>query len=394
MKKVHISGAYYGLHNIGDEAILQSILVGFNDYNLSVSSFNSSWIYEKFKAVTIDDIKVEYVKPRMGLFIDPKRKVFTNIIKLIKEIYFYKSKDICICGGGTILSDCPWHALRIAELAGIAGVPVFLWSVGMADGTDHKTKKYIKKILNKKYVKRIYTRDQYVKTRLIKLGVEEKKIAVCYDAAINLKPSDGQIKGYLDELQEMMYYNNDKNIVLSLSGEADVVKKTPIEVIQEAIIEIQKKYNANVFLIPTGCGAHCKDIEFLDQIQKNVKNTRITIIKKEFTPEDLVYFLSNVEVIISSRLHLNIFGACSNTPSIGLVRNSKIIDFANLIHNPYIPLENLSKNELIKAVDLVITNREHYVESIEQSVAFMRNIYFKSLREIKELIDEQETGGK
>ena len=102
----------------------------------------------------------------------------------------------------------------------------------------------------------------------------------------------------------------------------------------------------------------------------------------------MVKFLGNIDVIVSSRLHLNILGACSCTPSIGLVRNSKIIDFARLINNPYVYLEDLSTDMLMNQIDLVINNKNKYADSIKESLELMKYVYKKSLQEVKEKIIE------
>ena len=88
MKKIHIGGVYYGLQNIGDEAILSSIIDSFKEYELSISSFGSKWILKKSPNVEIRDIKVDYVKPKFGLFISPKKKLMSNYYKLYKEEQF------------------------------------------------------------------------------------------------------------------------------------------------------------------------------------------------------------------------------------------------------------------------------------------------------------------
>ena len=386
MKKIHIGGVYYGLHNIGDEAILQSIIDSFNEFQMSVSSFDSSWIKYNYRNIELNPIRVDYVKPKLGLFIDPKKRIITNSIKLLREFNFYKSKDFYICGGATILSDCPWFSLKTVEIAGLSGTPVVLWAVGIADGLDNDAKRYIKKVLNKKYVKKIYTRDEFAKDRLVKIGVNHHKINVCYDAAIRLTPSDLDLSKYLTEKQKKQYMNNSKNVVFSLSGEADVVNRTPVDEICSVILKILEKYKCNIFLVPTGCGKHCKDLKLLKTIKERLNNDNIIVIEKEFSPEDLIAFLKEIEVIVSSRLHLNILGACSSTPSIGLVRNSKLVDFAKIIKNPYVSLDDFNSEELLKQIDLVISNREAYVKSLDDSVCSMREQYERMLLEVKDIM--------
>lgn len=388
MKKIHIGGAQYGLHNIGDEAILLSIINSFDEFDLSVTSHGSNWINKLNKRIEIRNYFVDYGKPKFGLFINPKRDIFNNICKLKDDIDFFKTKNIYVCGGGTILSDCPWYSLRTVQLAGSVGVPVYLWGVGMAEVNDKSTQHYIKSVLNKGYVKYIYTRDEFVKSRLVDIGVKEAKISVSYDPAILIK-GDLNWNTYLSKSQIELYNDNHINMVFSLSGESDVVIRTPVKEIAESIIKLQKKYSANIFLIPTGCGNHCKDIELLEYIYRIANNKRVCIIKKEFSPESLVGFLENIQIIVSSRLHLNIFGACAGIPSIGLVRNSKIIDFSKLLGMPYLRIEELKAEEIILTVDEILKNRTFYTSNVVCSVRKMRKAYIDSLEDIKMKISRE-----
>lgn len=377
MKKIHIGGVYYGQHNIGDEAIAYSMIKTFSKNNsVSISTYGSEWIDELGWKVERHSIPVRFQKPKFGfIYTVPARNLYKDIFKLKREVSYYKTKDVYICGGATILSDCPWYSLRTVELAGKAKLDVYLWGVGMAEVDDLKTLLYVKNVLNENYVKMVFTRDEIVRERLINIGVNTEKVAISYDPAIMIDGNFSSPEKYLTKVQMEMYFDDNPNIVLTISGEADIVKKTPIEVIKQAIFDIQVKYNANVFLIPTGCGKQCKDTEFLISVATDLCNDHIVVIKKEFTPGDLVGFLKNVKLIISSRLHMNIFGACALTPSIGLVRNRKIIDFAQLMNLPYLELATLTKEYLVKDAEQILDNRVGYVKMISAEVKKMREQY-------------------
>ena len=381
MKNIHIGGVYYGQHNIGDEAILLSMIKTFSyGKNLSVSTYDSDWIEELFPEVKRHIIPVRYQKPKYGIFTVPARNVVKDYFKVKNELNFFRAKDIYICGGATILSDCPWYSLRTVQLAGKSRCDVYLWGVGMAELYDDETLWYIREVLNEKYVKKIFTRDEYVKERLIKLGVQTDKIFVSYDPAIMIESHQLDLEKYLSQEQKKLFMNGKKNIVLTISGEADVVKRTPIDVIKDAIKNIQKRYDANVFLIPTGCGKQCKDAEILLSIARELENWNVSVIIKEFTPNDLVTFLEGIDLIVSSRLHMNIFGACASTPSIGLVRNEKIIDFARLMGLPYLDLETLSSDQLEREAVNILENSSEYVSSIKKKVSEMRQQYQEAIR--------------
>lgn len=385
--QIHIGGPRYGLHNIGDESILLSMLNSFKEYELSVSTYNSEWIKKDYPQINRKKIRLEYAKPKLGIFIDPKRQLFQNTRLLIEEMSFLRNKDLYLCGGGTILSDCPWYSLRTVQIAGFLGVPTVVWGVGMGEIEEDSTKKYINKVLNKKYVKRIYVRDQFVKERLLEIGVKPDKVGVSYDPAILLTGKPFDYNRYFNDTQNNILNNGHTNIVLSISGESDVIQKTPIEEIAIAINRLQKENNANIILIPTGCGAHCHDLELLEDISDELEAEQTVLVKSEFAPEHLISFLGTVSLIISSRLHMNIFGACAGVPSIGLVRNQKNIDFSILMKLPYLKLENLRGEELYNIAQSVLENRNKHTEDITTTVDSMREKYRNSLKNIERLIE-------
>lgn len=392
---IHVGGVYYGLHNIGDEAILLSIINSFQEFKMSVSSFGSEWIRAVNSSIEIRDIKVDYVKPKFGLYIDPKKRVLSNYLKVRREKKFYSTKEYYICGGATILSDCPWYSLKTVELAGDSGTPVILWGIGMAEVSDVDAIKYIKNVLTQSYVKKIFTRDCYVKKRLCELGVNSDKIFVSYDPAIMINGEIRDAEQFLTKKQKILYYNDSPNFVFSLSGETDVVGRTPINEIKNAIKVIQEKYRANIFLVPTGCGSHCEDMKLLQNMEDELNNPQVTAIKCEFTPKALVGFLKNVRIIVSSRLHLNIFGACAGTPSIGLVRNQKIIDFANILELPYLELEHITAFNLEKIIVKLAENYDILSAGINEKVKMMRNQYKIAVQDAISIIyDGKENSGE
>lgn len=390
MKNIHIGGVYYGRHNIGDEAILYSMIKSFEpSFNISVSTYESNWIKKDFPQVERRHIELQYVKPQMGLFITPRKKIITNISKLNREIKFLKTKDAYICGGATILSDCPWYSLRTVQVAGKAGLPVYLWGVGMTSISNSEMAKYIIEVLNRGYVKKIYTRDEIVADRLKSMGVAPDKLGVSYDPAIMLLGEESEFSRFITKTQLKIYNNGKPNFVLTISGEDDVIKRTPLNEIINAVNLLQKKYDANLFLIPTGCGQHCKDLDLLKEISLKLISNNVSVIDTEFSPNALVAFLKNVNMIISSRLHMNIFGACATTPSIGLVRNDKIVDFAKLNSLPYLELFDLTQGKLVHTVEQVMHDSDMIKEELKKSVTRMRNKYTESLSEIQEFIDRK-----
>lgn len=384
MKKVLIGGVYYGEHNIGDEGLLFSIIRSFeSNAEIDVLTHGSQWIDKAFPKVNRVPIRMNYTKPFFGLYTIPRSKVISNSLRLRKEIDFYRQYDLYICGGATILSDCPYYSLRTVLLAEKAGTPVILWGVGMAEIADEKTKKFIVNVLNRKGVKKVFVRDEYVQKRLLELGVEKNKVDVSYDPAIMLEGTSFDITQFMNDDSIRWYRQSDCNIVVSVSGESDIATKTPVTQIANEIIAVKKKYNANIILVPTGCGKQCKDTEMLKTLGNMIGTENVTVIEKEFQPQELVEFLKKIKLVISSRLHMNIFAACAGVPSIGLVRNLKIVDFASKFNLPYIYFENMQQGSIAEKADEVMENYRNIVSVIAATRSDMCQKYTASTGLVK-----------
>lgn len=385
-RKIHIGGAFYGMHNVGDEAVLYCMIQEFSKrYQISISSYDSRWLLNYFPDIIINPINATYTKPKLGISVFPRKHVISNIRKIIDDRKIFDSTDGYICGGGTILSDCPWHSLKTVENAGRLGKNTILWGVGMADNIDHDTRLYIKEMLNKPYVTRIYTRDELVCNHLIELGVLSEKLSVSYDPAILLRGKKFNISDYLSDDEIKIFNNGFENICISISGEADIAKKTPVGELCEFLRLILENRKYNIFFVPTGCGNHCQDRQLLHEIKNRCPSDRVVMVEKEFEPEYLVQFLKSFKFSVSSRLHLNIFSACAGIPSVGLIRNSKISDFARIFDFPVLQIRTLKGPDLMKAVCILEDQYSNYKTAIMQKVEYMRAKQIAALEEVERL---------
>lgn len=82
---------------------------------------------------------------------------------------------------------------------------------------------------------------------------------------------------------------------------------------------------------------------------------------------------------------MNIFGACAGVPSIGLVRNKKIIDFATLLKMPYLQLEKLTKDEIVNSFNQLMDHYDDYIYDINATVDKMRAQQKLAINELNQL---------
>lgn len=380
MKKILVCGPVYGHHNIGDEAILESIILQFSDIaNISVITADSEWIEKKYPNVERIVTDTMYSKRKWGLTASPRRKLLQSFKNsYFPNLKFLNSINLMICGGGTILSECPWHSLHWVELARKKNVPVIIWGAGMASVDDIQTRQYIKKVCNYDNVKYIYCRDEFTAQRIKECGVEVDKIGVCYDPVFALSEKNN-IDKYLTESGNDLLNGNTKKICISLSGEKDIKDNRHIEVIKKFIEQLpSEKYS--FFLLPTGCGEHCKDREYLRQL---LINDNVAMINSEMEPSEAIYLMEKMDLIISSRLHCTIFGAISGIPSIGIIRSEKQTDFARLFGLPTISFDCMSVKNMVDLVDDIFSDYESITKEVNNKAEQLKFIHLAAVQEVK-----------
>ncbi|MCL1976977.1 MAG: polysaccharide pyruvyl transferase family protein [Candidatus Bathyarchaeota archaeon] len=164
---IGISGSYGGL-NLGDEAILQSIISQLREslpVNITVFSRNAE--------DTLRRHQVEHV-------VSPRELTFMEITPEIKKL------DLFILGGGGLLFDTEAEIfLRELEIASDLDVPTMIYSVGAGPIKNESTQKKIKTALSK--VDLITVRDREAKKLLELIGVKCPIIETA-DPAMLLEP--------------------------------------------------------------------------------------------------------------------------------------------------------------------------------------------------------------
>ena len=385
MKRIFLGGCPFGDENLGDDAILSSLLNTFGSRNDELTickivnkndDYLDSYINNKKLNTKIYTNKF-YSPPIFGFSINSRRNPFKAFFNYQLDKRNIASKDLLICGGGTLITDLPWQIIKLANIANKLNVPTILFGMGMAEIKDNNSIKYLQKTLNQ--IDDIYVRDLFVKSKLSVLGVNEKKIKVCYDPAITLMPNSKFNLNTFLKKNEIEFYENDKiKIAISLSSESDIKKETDFNSINLMIKYLINKYNAIIFLIPTSHYKNC-DIEFMSKLSNN---SNVILIRKRFEPEDLIQFLSKFHLAISSRLHLNIFSSIVGTPFIGLIRNSKISDYSNLHQLNSYYFNQITNSEFYSHLDFMIENNISIRKKILTNIEIMRSVHLDCVEEI------------
>ena len=345
--RVLIGGPPYGCKNIGDEAILSSIIYSLRKIEKGIG---------KKINITVLTADLKNTEKRFGVSTTEAHGKFNLMREIIRT-------DVLICGGATILSDCPRYALKLVKYAHLMGKKVIIYGVGMNSINDPDMKRFIRDNSNKANV--ITVRDKDVKSRLLEYGVTVPVFATA-DPAVLIEPAKKE------RVNEILSINNipyEASIVgFGISGEEDVRHITPVEEFAKAIDFLIEQYGMYVLFIPTNFRED-QDIPLMQAVLKQMKIPEGAQILNEFMlPEDLIGLVSRTKLIISSRLHLLIFGVNAGVPVIGVSRGEKVTSFVSYLgEKPISSVEEFTLDRAKPYFERYINHNQEYKKIIENA---------------------------
>lgn len=315
---VGISGSYGGL-NLGDEAILQSIITQLRasvPVEITVFSRNS------------EDTKRRHNVDRAIQIRDLTR------VEVLPEI---EKLDLFLLGGGGILFDKEADIfLREIEVATELGIPTMLYAIGAGPLNNENTRKKVKAALSK--VDIITVRDREAKKILEDIGVKCQIIETA-DPALLL-----QAEPLPEDALKMEQINTNRRLVgisVREPGPAapDIEPAFYHALLANAADFIISRLNADVIFVPME--RQVLDIQNSHAvISRMLKPQNASVLKGEYTSGQLLSLMQHFDFAIGMRLHFLIFAALQGVPFVPLPYASKI---GGLLDNLQVPMPPLSK---------------------------------------------------
>lgn len=332
-KRILMSG-YYGFNNSGDDAILKSIVDGFRQVNTNI------------------DISVLSNSPLSTESIYGVRSVDRlSLLKVIKEM---KGSNILISGGGSLLQDITstrsiLYYLAIMFLAEILNKPIMVYANGIGPINKKLNRTLTKHILNKAEL--ITLRDENSKETLVEIGVH-KEICVTADPVFTLKASD---KTRVSEIFKMENIPTDKKFIGIGLRNWDNSEEF-VQTISRIIPYIVDKYDVNIIVIPMH---YPSDLEISRDVCALSKSEHCYIIENDYSVEDIMGIINELDLILAMRLHSLIYAATQAVPMIGLVYDPKITGFLESIEQPIsLSTEDVKFEELCEKIQHVWENKD------------------------------------
>jgi polysaccharide pyruvyl transferase CsaB len=341
--KVVLSG-YYGFNNVGDEAILYSIIQALRHLNPDIG-------------ITVLSNNPEHTEATYGVSAINRWKI-NDIKNALKEA------DGLISGGGSLLQDqtgpksIPYYA-GVMKLAQWEKKPVFVYAQGMGPINKGYNKWIVRRVLNK--TNGITVRDDASKHLLESIGVK-KDIKVVPDPVMGLQMAE-QNSDWLDSLDL-------KGSIISVT-----VRDWPSQVnFKEKIALaldkcVQNQYN--VVFVPMH-GEH--DDITSREISKMMKE-KSYVAPYDASIEEKITIIGQTDVLVGMRLHSLIFASINSVPFIALSYDPKIDAFAELCHQPvagHVNEPSWNEDELYRLIQDGILNKKTIREEMDKQVEVLK----------------------
>lgn len=345
---VIISG-YYGFSNIGDDAMLRSI---------------------------VENLKRE--KPDISILVLSKKPAETSLYygvhainrKNLFAVYSaMKKSKLFIYGGGNIIQDSTSSRsilfyLGIAWLAKKLGLKLMFYANGIGPINKTRNTEYSRKILNKADI--ITVREKISLNELNRMGITKPKILLTADAALAVKVDNNT---RLDDI----FIN--EGIPLNAAYAGFSVRKCPgcdkhqhatyEQVIAETADYVYNNYNLIPVFIPM---EYQVDIPTIQNIVAKMR-THGYVISHNHSVSETFAIIRKMDLMIAMRLHALIFAAYMNVPIIGISYQPKVEGFLEYINQqPVGHVKEITFKEMRRKVDELLLNKDDVKKELGKSV--------------------------
>ena len=343
---VGISGSYGGM-NLGDEAILQSIIT-----QLRSSLEVEITVFTRNGADTSARHHVERV-------IEVRNLTRTEITPEIERL------DLLILGGGGIFFDKEVDLfLRELEITQKSNIPSMVYAVGAGPLNNENSRKKVKDVLSDADVITVRARDD--KKILEDIGVQHD-IIVTADPAFLLSPEP--LPENALALEQVHDHGLRRLVGVSVRepGPAapDIDPNFYHALLANAADFIISRLDADVIFVPMERQTY--DVQQSHAvIARMLKAQHAWVLKGEYSPGQLLSFIKNFTFNIGMRLHFLIFSALQAVPFVALPYATKVSGLLDNLQAPMPSFNQIDSGLLNAYIDKAWDERDSIKEKIEQ----------------------------
>jgi polysaccharide pyruvyl transferase CsaB len=385
--KIIIFG-WYGAGNIGDEAILQSMLSSFqlqNDLEIDIVSFNPAKTARMVKQFSCVKNIV-----RIGSKFNFLKSDFRGIWRSLKNA------QAVIIGGGGLFQDIynfnfiPFFSI-IVIIAAYLRKRINWYAVGIGPFKRRIARWLCRQAANRAHY--ISVRDPLSQKRLSELNIQQK-IFIAPDPVFLLKPaSPSKVQSMLTS--EGLDISSHPKIGICLQRLFDWGKQSE-SILSDIMDQWVRDREAEIVFIPLGrypdswfnSKAADVDVIIAEKLARLLKSKSV-VLSGEYTPDEIMAIIGEMDVIISMRLHGIIMSLARGIPSLALTyrkesKLSSLLTQSGFEENIFF-VDNLNKNELMAQMDFLLDN---YREQKEATQHAARTLKQQAKNGMQSLIDQ------
>jgi polysaccharide pyruvyl transferase CsaB len=361
--KVGISGSYGGL-NLGDEAILQSIVAQLrSSLNVEVTVFSRN----------AQDTSARHNVERV---VEVRNRTRVEITPELERL------DLFILGGGGIFFDKEIDIfLRELEIAHQKNVQSMVYAVGVGPLNNENSRKRVKEILNNVDV--ITVREREAKKILEDVGVN-RDIMVTADPAFLLNP-EPLPKNAL-KLEQVHGQCPIVGISVREPGPAapDIDPNFYHALLANAADFVISRLDADVIFVPMEQVFDTQNSHAV--IAKMLRPQHAWVLKGEYSPGQLLSFMKHFTFTIGMRLHFLIFSALQGVPFVPLPYATKVSGLLDNLQVPMPPLNQVDSGLVNAYIDKAWDGRNVTKENIAQLLPKLKGLAGENNRLAVELL--------
>jgi polysaccharide pyruvyl transferase CsaB len=363
-----IVNGYYGYDNLGDEAILESIIQWFatrDDVHPVVMSSNPK--------ATADAYGVDAF-PR------------ANLWHLIRRL---PGSPVILQGGGGLLQDVT-SARSLAyylsiQLAGfVTGRRVVIFAQGIGPLEGEFSPWFVGGFLSHcdLVILRDFTSYSFAQARM----PVDADIRLMGDAALTLEPADPD---HIDDifLQENLDLLEKPLFAFALKG--SIKDRRQITSLARAIDIAYESLDCGIALFPFH---HPSDVQYAEAIRDMVKEKDYcSVVKGKYRPAEVLGLIGKCDLVVGMRLHSLVFAASRGIPFVPVSYDPKIDEFAGefgmkpAVHTPLIGPERL-----VEAIEDAWEFRGRIKTRVTQGMARLRQRTMDGYNALGEYFDRLE----
>jgi polysaccharide pyruvyl transferase CsaB len=344
--RIGISGSYGGL-NLGDEAILSSI-IGQLRNSLSVE-------------ITVFSHDPEDTLARHQV----ERAVPVRTLTREEAVAEIEPLDLFVLGGGGILFDDEAELyLREADIAHELGTPVFVYGISAGPLKDRSIRQSVRECLDKASV--VTVRERQARKLLEEIGVR-RQIEVTADPALLLEPealpADALIREGIEGHTRLI------GISVREPGPAapDLDQQHYHSLLANAADFMVERFDADIVFVPME--RRVLDLQQSHAVMAQmVYANRATVLKGEYTSGQILSMMDHFTFALGMRLHFLIFAALRSVPFVALPYAGKVTGFLDDLDMAMPPVQVVNAGRIIAHIDRSWDNREALKERIENNL--------------------------